>query len=115
MNGGAVRHHRRQRHRRWGRCGAAIRNRVCAGVGDRASQERGASASRRCLSSVSWSDEIFVVDSQSTDDTRAIAETLGATVVQFRYTGSWPKEEELGPRKTCRFETTGCCCSMRTR
>lgn len=47
----------------------------------------------RCLSSVSWSDEIFVVDSQSTDDTRAIAETLGATVVQFRYTGSWPKKK----------------------
>ncbi len=53
----------------------------------------------RCLSSMSWADELFVVDSQSTDHTKAIAETLGATVVQFRYSGSWPKEKELGARQ----------------
>ena len=47
----------------------------------------------RCLRSVSWADEVFVVDSQSTDNTNGIAEMLGATVVQFRYSGSWPKKK----------------------
>jgi glycosyltransferase involved in cell wall biosynthesis len=47
----------------------------------------------RCLKSVQWADEIFVVDSQSTDGTADIAQQLGATVVQFRYNGSWPKKK----------------------
>jgi glycosyltransferase involved in cell wall biosynthesis len=47
----------------------------------------------RCLASVRWADQIFVVDSQSTDGTAAIAESLGATVVQFVYTGSGPKKK----------------------
>jgi len=48
---------------------------------------------QRALDSVRWADEIFVVDSQSTDDTAGISESAGATVVQFRYTGSWPKKK----------------------
>jgi glycosyltransferase involved in cell wall biosynthesis len=47
----------------------------------------------RCLSSVKWADEIFVVDSQSTDETASIARRLGARVVQFRYTAPWPKKK----------------------
>jgi glycosyltransferase involved in cell wall biosynthesis len=47
----------------------------------------------RCLRSVGWADEVFVVDSQSTDGTSAIAEALGATVVQFHYSGPWPKKK----------------------
>jgi len=47
----------------------------------------------RCLSSVRWADEMFVVDSQSTDDTVGIAERARARVVQFRYQGSWPKKK----------------------
>lgn len=47
----------------------------------------------RCLASVRWADEIWVVDSQSVDDTAAIAEAAGARVVQFRYTGGWPKKK----------------------
>jgi glycosyltransferase involved in cell wall biosynthesis len=47
----------------------------------------------RCLKSVSWVDEIFVVDSQSTDGSQAIAEANGAHVVQFKFNGTWPKKK----------------------
>ena len=47
----------------------------------------------RCLNSVPWVDETFVVDSQSTDRTVEIAEDLGAKVVQFYYQGGWPKKK----------------------
>jgi glycosyltransferase involved in cell wall biosynthesis len=47
----------------------------------------------RCLQSVPWVDEIFVVDSQSTDRTASIAEEHGAKVVQFEYKGGWPKKK----------------------
>ena len=47
----------------------------------------------RCLESISWADEIFVVDSQSTDDSAAIARRYGATVVQFDFNGIWPKKK----------------------
>jgi glycosyltransferase involved in cell wall biosynthesis len=47
----------------------------------------------RCLQSVPWVDEIFVVDSQSTDRTASIAEYHGAKVVQFQYKGGWPKKK----------------------
>ena len=40
---------------------------------------------RACLQSVSFADEILVVDSFSTDDTVAIARELGARVVQREY------------------------------
>ncbi len=45
------------------------------------------------LPSVSWADEIFVVDSQSTDDSAGIAQAHGARVVQFHFTGIWPKKK----------------------
>ena len=47
----------------------------------------------RCLHSISWVDEIFVVDSQSTDRTTKIAQEHGANVVQFEYKGGWPKKK----------------------
>ena len=47
----------------------------------------------RCLQSVRWIDEIFVVDSQSTDRTTSIAEEYGAKVMQFEYKGGWPKKK----------------------
>jgi glycosyltransferase involved in cell wall biosynthesis len=47
----------------------------------------------RCLQSVPWVDEAFVVDSQSTDRTASIAEKHGAKVVQFKYKGGWPKKK----------------------
>jgi glycosyltransferase involved in cell wall biosynthesis len=47
----------------------------------------------RCLRSVPWAAEIFVVDSHSVDRTGQIAEKFGAKVVQFRYRGGWPKKK----------------------
>jgi glycosyltransferase involved in cell wall biosynthesis len=47
----------------------------------------------RCLECVKWADEIFVVDSHSTDKTAQIAEAHGANVVQFDFNGTWPKKK----------------------
>jgi glycosyltransferase involved in cell wall biosynthesis len=47
----------------------------------------------RCLSALAWADEVFVVDSQSTDDTARIAEENGASVVQFHFNGVYPKKK----------------------
>jgi glycosyltransferase involved in cell wall biosynthesis len=47
----------------------------------------------RCLSSVQWAAEIFVVDSQSTDGSIGIAQRRGAKVVQFEFNGVWPKKK----------------------
>ena len=47
----------------------------------------------RCLESVSWADEIFVVDSQSSDGSPRIAEAHEAWVVQFEFNGTWPKKK----------------------
>lgn len=47
----------------------------------------------RCLESVAWADEVFVVDSRSTDGSQQIAERHGATVVQFQFNGTWPKKK----------------------
>src|ERR1700710_3046358 len=47
----------------------------------------------RCLESVAWADEIFVVDSQSTDGSIALATAAGARVVQFHFNGIWPKKK----------------------
>jgi glycosyltransferase involved in cell wall biosynthesis len=47
----------------------------------------------RCLNSVSWADEILVVDSQSTDGSVRVAEEHGARVVQFEFNGTWPKKK----------------------
>lgn len=48
---------------------------------------------RRCLDSVKWADEIFVVDSQSTDGSLEIVREYGAHVVQFQFDGTWPKKK----------------------
>lgn len=47
----------------------------------------------RCLASVAWADEIWVVDSHSTDGSIAMAEGAGAKVVQFDFNGIWPKKK----------------------
>ncbi|MBW4443932.1 MAG: glycosyltransferase family 2 protein [Plectolyngbya sp. WJT66-NPBG17] len=46
-----------------------------------------------CLESVARADEVFVVDSQSSDRSVAIAESYGASVVQFHFNGRWPKKK----------------------
>ena len=47
----------------------------------------------RCLASVAWAAEIFVVDSQSSDGSIQIAEAHGAKIVQFEFNGIWPKKK----------------------
>src|SRR5690242_9249755 len=46
---------------------------------------------RRCLPALSWADQVFVVDSQSTDATIEVARAHGARVAQFHFNGSFPK------------------------
>jgi glycosyltransferase involved in cell wall biosynthesis len=46
-----------------------------------------------CIDSVAWADQIFVVDSRSSDATCEIAAAKGARVVQFAFTGGWPKKK----------------------
>jgi glycosyltransferase involved in cell wall biosynthesis len=48
----------------------------------------------RCLESLREAGEVYVIDSQSTDTTVAIAELYGAHVVQFHYRGGWPKKRQ---------------------
>jgi glycosyltransferase involved in cell wall biosynthesis len=48
----------------------------------------------RCLEAARLCSEIYVIDSQSTDETAEIAHTFGAKVVQFRYEGGWPKKRQ---------------------
>ena len=47
----------------------------------------------RCLSSIGWASEIFVVDSNSHDGSQRIAEQHQAEVVQFAFNGTWPKKK----------------------
>jgi glycosyltransferase involved in cell wall biosynthesis len=48
----------------------------------------------RCLEAARLCAEIYVVDSESTDETVEIAHTFGAKVVQFHYAGGWPKKRQ---------------------
>lgn len=48
----------------------------------------------RCLQALQNFDEVYVIDSQSTDDTVEIARSHGAQVVQFHYRGGWPKKRQ---------------------
>jgi glycosyltransferase involved in cell wall biosynthesis len=48
----------------------------------------------RCLESLATVGEVYVIDSQSSDDTIAIAQAHGAKVVQFHYAGGWPKKRQ---------------------
>jgi glycosyltransferase involved in cell wall biosynthesis len=47
-----------------------------------------------CLRHLQWADELVVVDSQSTDDTVALSQAMGADVYQFYYSKEgWPKKK----------------------
>jgi len=48
----------------------------------------------RCLQALRGVGEVYVIDSQSTDDTVEIARSHGAQVVQFHYQGGWPKKRQ---------------------
>ncbi len=46
-----------------------------------------------CLTSVAWADEVWVVDSHSTDETVALAELHGARIIQFDWQAGGPKKK----------------------
>jgi glycosyltransferase involved in cell wall biosynthesis len=48
----------------------------------------------RCLEALRGVNEVYVIDSQSTDATVEIARSFGAKVVQFHYQGGWPKKRQ---------------------
>jgi glycosyltransferase involved in cell wall biosynthesis len=48
----------------------------------------------RCLESLGEVGEVYVVDSESTDATAELAQSHGAKVVQFHYSGGWPKKRQ---------------------
>src|ERR1700758_4758198 len=48
----------------------------------------------RCLESLKSVGEVYVIDSESTDDTGVVARSYGAKVVQFHYAGGWPKKRQ---------------------
>jgi glycosyltransferase involved in cell wall biosynthesis len=48
----------------------------------------------RCLESVREAGEVYVIDSQSSDNTVEIARSFRANVVQFYYHGGWPKKRQ---------------------
>src|SRR6202167_318193 len=48
----------------------------------------------RCLEALTDVGEVYVIDSQSTDETVEIALSNGAQVVQFHYQGGWPKKRQ---------------------
>lgn len=49
-----------------------------------------------CLGSVGWADDIVVVDAFSTDRTVEIARSLGANVVEHKFTGSFADDRNAG-------------------
>jgi glycosyltransferase involved in cell wall biosynthesis len=49
---------------------------------------------RRCLDSLRGVGEVYVIDSQSTDDSVEIARSWGSRVIQFYYRGGWPKKRQ---------------------
>ncbi|MGO9455395.1 MAG: glycosyltransferase family 2 protein [Candidatus Binataceae bacterium] len=47
----------------------------------------------KCLRTVSWSDDIYVVDSSSRDRTAELARRMGANVVQFQWDGKGARKK----------------------
>lgn len=50
----------------------------------------------RCIGSVLWADEIIVVDGYSTDRTVEIASSLGAKIVQHKFSGAFADDRNIG-------------------
>ena len=60
----------------------------------------------RCLPALAWADEVFVVDSQSTDETAEVAAASERTSCSSTSTGPIPRRR-TGRSTTCRSATSG--------
>lgn len=56
-------------------------------------------AIKACLESVSWCDEIIIIDDNSTDETRDIAKKLGAKVYENDLAGNFSQQRNFGLEK----------------
>ena len=56
---------------------------------------------KRCLDSIAWVNEIIVVDSRSTDNTRKIADEAGARVFDVEWRGFGPTKGFAVEKATC--------------
>jgi glycosyltransferase involved in cell wall biosynthesis len=52
-----------------------------------------------CLKSAAWADEVLLVDTGSTDETKAIAKKHGARIVEFQDTGNFADRRNYGLKK----------------
>lgn len=50
----------------------------------------------RCIASLKWADEVIVVDGLSADRTAEIARSMGAKVVEHKFTGSFADDRNAG-------------------
>ena len=48
----------------------------------------------RCLAALSYFDDVWVVDSQSEDETQKLAQAMGAQIVNFIWDGQYPKKRQ---------------------
>lgn len=48
----------------------------------------------RCLAALTRFDEVIIVDSGSNDNSRAIAQSYGATFIDFKWNGRYPKKRQ---------------------
>ena len=68
----------------------------------------------KCLKALAEFDEVFVIDSRSTDATCALAASLGAKVVDFQWNGKYPKKNN-GAWSSCLSRTRSSCTSTPTK
>ncbi|WZB68239.1 glycosyltransferase [Achromobacter xylosoxidans] len=62
----------------------------------------------KCLKALADFDEVFVVDSDSTDATCALATALGARISHFQWNGKYPKKSN-GAWNSCPSRIRWCC------
>ena len=67
----------------------------------------------KCLKALAEFDEVFVIDSRSTDATCALAASLGAKVVDFQWNGKYPKKTMVPGAAA--FRTRSSCTSTPTK
>ena len=68
----------------------------------------------RCLRSVTWASEIYLIDSQSTDELAGLPRSMALRLCSLIITGAGPRKR-IGRSQTFRLPMSGFFCLMRTR